>query len=92
MVIDGCSKILEFAPSGCSGHLPCRPPSHVRLGRFPHLPLSVFDIGPAGRTVHRTKGPIAPPRIERQNTLLGFDLTSVLRRNVGEVDRQYVGD
>jgi hypothetical protein len=86
------SQILKFAPCGGGRHHTWRPPRLGGPGRLPALPGAVLDIGAAIGAVHVSKRAIRPPRIERQDTLLGLILAGVPRCNVFEIDRQYVGN
>jgi hypothetical protein len=52
----------------------------------------VFDIGSAAGAIHVRKRPLAPPRIQRQHALLGLVLSRMAWGDVGQVDRENIGD
>jgi hypothetical protein len=56
------------------------------------LSSAVLDIGAAIGAIHLGKRPVGPPSIKCEHTLLGLLLAGVVRGNIGQVDRQNVGN
>jgi hypothetical protein len=92
MMIDGRAKILKLAPGSSRCHHARCFFGPFRFARFPGLPNPVFDISTAIGPVYFSQGPVSPPSIERQNPLLGFVLARVAGRDIGQIDRQNIGN
>jgi hypothetical protein len=67
-------------------------PGLFRSCGLPGLSSAVLDVGAAIGAIHLGKGPVRPPSIKGEHALLGLLLAGVMGGNIGQVDRQNVGN
>ena len=91
-MIDRGAKIFELAPRRSRCHHPRRRSGLLRPCGLPGLSGAVLDIGSAVGAVYLGERLFRPPSVKRKHPLLRFVFARMPWSDIGQVDRQDVGD
>ena len=91
-MIDRGAQIFELAPCRSRRHHARRRSGLFRPCGLPGLSGAVLDIGSAVGAVYLGERLLRPPSVKRKHPLLRFVFARMPWSDIGQVDRQDVGD